>query len=451
MLCHFVDNRTEFFAILAEKIGPEVQLVASAIDAEDFLNCDLLMVGLPALGHQEFRNSLVNLKCIAGNPAGVPVIALLAGTERELIRSALNAGAYDYSAETGPLDELRLVLRRAAQFYEMQQEIRRLRNASPRSDFSTLVGSDPKMREIFTFCAKVASTDATVLITGETGTGKEQLARAMHMASARAKEPFVAVACASLPESLIEAELFGHEKGAFTGAVAMRRGRFEAAAAGTIFLDEIGELTPGLQVKLLRVLQERTFERLGSNVSRPMEARVICATHRNLPELVKGGAFRPDLYYRLNTIEVQLPALRERRADIVALAHTFLPLYAEKHKRPARRFGPMALAALQEYDWPGNVRELQNVIERAVVVSDGPDVRIEHFPAQFATWQPVDATSFEDEVRRFKRRLIQRTLVEFGNNKLQAARSLKIARSSLHRLIDELQIPLPPEDWQTIH
>ncbi len=451
MLCHFVDNRTEFFAILAEKIGPEVQLVASAIDAEDFLNCDLLMVGLPALGHQEFRNSLVNLKCIAGNPAGVPVIALLAGTERELIRSALNAGAYDYIAETGPLDELRLVLRRAAQFYEMQQEIRRLRNAAPRSDFSTLVGSDPKMREIFTFCAKVASTDATVLITGETGTGKEQLARAMHMASARAKEPFVAVACASLPESLIEAELFGHEKGAFTGAVAMRRGRFEAAAAGTIFLDEIGELTPGLQVKLLRVLQERTFERLGSNVSRPMEARVICATHRNLPELVKGGAFRPDLYYRLNTIEVQLPALRERRDDIVALAHTFLPLYAEKHKRLARRFGPMALAALQEYDWPGNVRELQNVIERAVVVSDGPDVRIEHFPAQFATWQPVDATSFEDEVRRFKRRLIQRTLVEFGNNKLQAARSLKIARSSLHRLIDELQIPLPPEDWQTIH
>jgi DNA-binding NtrC family response regulator len=452
MLCHFVDDRTEFFAILSEKIGSEIEFVPCSVDREQFLSCDIIIVGLHGLEHPDFHSGLSTLQRIASNPRGVPVVAFLPTNDRQLIRLALNAGAYDYFGETGPMDELRLVLRRAAQFHDMHREVQRLRDsAADGGDFSSLVGTDQKMRAIFAFCSKVASTDATVLISGETGTGKEQLARAMHQGSPRAHHPFIAVACASLPESLIEAELFGHEKGAFTGAVALRRGRFEAAERGTIFLDEIGELTPGLQVKLLRVLQERTFERLGSNHARPMEARVICATHRNLSEQVKAGLFRPDLYYRLNTIEVQLPTLRERRDDIVLLAHTFLQTYAEKHKRPARRFATAALAALQEYDWPGNVRELQNVIERAVVISDGPEVRMEHLPSQFTAWVQEDSCSFDDEVRRFKRRLIQRTLAEFGNNKLQAARSLKIARSSLHRLIDELQIPASPEGWQTIH
>jgi DNA-binding NtrC family response regulator len=295
---------------------------------------------------------------------------------------------------------------------------------------------------VFQLAQRVAQTDATVLVTGESGTGKELVARAIHQASPRAKEPFVAVACSSLPETLIESELFGHEKGAFTGANAVRQGRFEAAGQGTIFLDEIGELSPAMQVKLLRVLQERTFERLGSNKPVAMEARVICATNRNLKQLVEQGSFRLDLYYRLNTVELELPPLRERRDDITLLAHAFLQSFAERHQKPARRISPAALCALQEYDWPGNVRELQNVLERAVVISDGPDIRINHLPSQFAGWEEeTEPASFEEEVRNFKRRLIQRTLQEYGNNKLQAARSLKIARSSLHRLIDELDIP----------
>jgi DNA-binding NtrC family response regulator len=244
-----------------------------------------------------------------------------------------------------------------------------------------------------------------------------------------------------LPEHLIEAELFGHEKGAFTGAVGARLGRFEAAGQGTIFIDEIGDLPPTMQVKLLRALQEHTFERLGSNQPRPMEARVICATHRPLKKLAKEGLFRADLYYRISTMEVELPPLRKRRSDILLLAHIFLRKFAAQHERPATRFSASVLAALQEHSWPGNVRELQNVVERAVVVCDTSEIRVNDLPGEFAGVAGETATrSFEDEVRSFKRRLIERTLSQTDCNKVQAARLLGIARSSLHRLIDELHV-----------
>jgi DNA-binding NtrC family response regulator len=403
--------------------------------------CDVIIVGLPSAESDQYATSLTSLRKIVRNPMGVPVVAFLASPERQLALKVLMEGAYDHFYQSGSLDELRIVLRRAAQFHEMNRELQRLRvSGLELGDF------DPKMRAIFSFASKVASTDATVLLSGETGTGKEVLAKAIHQASPRARQPFVAVACSSLPEPLIEAELFGHEKGAFTGATAARRGRFEAAERGTIFLDEVGELSLGLQVKLLRVLQERTFERLGSNQVRHVEARVICATNRDLANLIKAGTFRADLYYRLNTIELTLPPLRDRRDDIALLAHSFLQSFSDKHKRSVTRISRAALAALQEYDWPGNVRELQNVIERAVVISDGPDISMEHLPSQFAVWEiEAESCSFEDEVRGFKRRLIQRALTDTNNNKLQAARTLKIARSSLHRLIDELQIIGPVE------
>jgi DNA-binding NtrC family response regulator len=444
MKCHFVDTRTEFFAVLEEKLGTGYSLLPVGADDRDAITaCDVIIVGIPAPDHPSFQGRLAILQKMVRNPAGVPVVAFLSTPDRQLSRVAVAAGAHDFFVETASMEELRVVLRRTAQFHELSRELERVRtSAVALPDFASIVGTDQKMRAIFSFASKVASTDATVLISGETGTGKELLARAVHSASPRARQPFIAVACSSLPETLIEAELFGHERGAFTGAVAARRGRFEAAERGTVFLDEIGELSPGLQVKLLRVLQERSFERLGSNLVRQMEARIICATNRNLQTLVKSGHFRPDLYYRLNTIELNLPALRDRRDDIVLLAHLFLQTYAEKHNRPAQRISPAALAALQEHDWPGNVRELQNVMERGVVICDGPDIRVEHLPAQFASWdEDFGSGSFEDEVRSFKRRLIQRTLLENGNNKLQAARSLKIARSSLHRLIEELDIP----------
>jgi DNA-binding NtrC family response regulator len=444
MKCCFLDDRQDFFSLLAEKLGEEFALLpAEAEDRSQLANCDVIVVGLAQSGSAKFAAALATLQAIVRHPAVAPVVVFVSTPDRQAMREAISAGAYDCFVESSSMEELRIVLRRAAQFREMTLEIERLRSTAPSlGDFSALLGADEKMRAVFLLAKKVAATDANVLVTGESGTGKELLARAVHNASPRAKEPFVAVACSSIPETLIEAELFGHEKGAFTGATSARRGRFEAAGRGTIFLDEIGDLSQAMQVKLLRVLQERSFERLGSNKAVPMEARVICATNRNLKELVQSGAFRLDLYYRLNTLELELPPLRERRDDIRLLAIAFLQMYGERHQRPALRLSAPALFVLEEYEWPGNVRELQNIMERAVVICDGPEIRVEHLPSQFAgTEGEAAASSFEDEVRAFKRRLIQRTLVEYHNNKLQAARSLKIARSSLHRLIEDLDIP----------
>jgi DNA-binding NtrC family response regulator len=443
VLCHFVDQRVDFFAVLEEKLGEGFTLTPAVEDDYTSLGAsDVILCNLPAGDDPRFPISLKTLQRLVRNPAGIPVVAFLSTDEREVMREALSAGAFDHFVETGSMQELRLVLRRAGRFQELRRELQRLQApAHNPGEFAAMVGTDNSMRPVFSLASKVAPTDANVLITGESGTGKELLARSIHSASSRSSQPFLAVACSSLPETLIEAELFGHEKGAFTGANAARVGRFEAAGEGTIFLDEVGDLAPALQVKLLRVLQERTLERLGSNQSRPMEARVICATHRNLQQLARDGSFRLDLYYRLNTVEITLPPLRERRDDIALLAHTFLQGFNQRHRRSAQRLSAAALCALEEYDWPGNVRELQNVIERAVVICDGPEIGIEHLPSQFAAWSESDSgNSFDEEVRNFKRRLILRTLAECGNNKVQAARFLKIARSSIHRLIEELDI-----------
>jgi DNA-binding NtrC family response regulator len=444
VICCFVDQRVEFFAVLEEKLGENFSLAPAAADEHTSLGAsDVLICSLPAKDDPCFLASLKTLQTLVRNPAGTPVVAFLSTDEREVMREAVSAGAFDYFVESGSMEELRLVLGRAGRFQELRRELQRLQVSRVKdAEFSAMVGTDSTMRPVFSLAAKVATTDANVLIMGESGTGKELLARSIHLASPRVSEPFVAVACSSLPETLIEAELFGHEKGAFTGATSARVGRFEAAGQGTIFLDEVGDLAPPLQVKLLRVLQERTLERLGSNQCRPMEARVICATHRNLQQLAKDGAFRLDLYYRLNTVEITLPPLRERRDDIAVLAHSFLQDFNQRHRRSVQRISAAALCALEEYDWPGNVRELQNVIERAIVVCEGSEIGIEHLPSQFAAWSESESgSSFDEEVRNFKRRLVLRTLAECGNNKVQAARFLKIARSSIHRLIEELDIP----------
>jgi DNA-binding NtrC family response regulator len=445
VICYFLDNRSEFIAALAQKLGPEFTLLPAdeGDDGEKIPACDVVLVQIPALESPVFNKHMDMLERALRRSAAMPVIAFCSTSDRTVIRTAMVNGAYDYFVETAPMEELRIVLRRAAQFRELNCELERLRTSnSEHASFSAISGTDPTLTSVINLAARVADTDATVLITGESGTGKELLARAIHQSSHRARNPFVAVTCSSLPESLIEAELFGHEKGAFTGAAASRRGRFEAAESGTIFLDEVGDLPASLQVKLLRVLQERTFERVGSNQPRTMEARVVCATNRDLKQMVKAGSFRLDLYYRLNTIEIPVPPLRERKDDIILLAHTFLQNFAQRYKRSAKRIAPAVMSALQEHDWPGNVRELQNVVEHAVVVCDGPELRLEHLPSQFMSLADAEySASLEDEVRKFKRRLIQRTLTEFGNNKVEAARSLKIARSSLHRLIEELQIP----------
>ena len=450
MRCRFVDYRTDFASILADKLGNGFVLIPATVGTIG-KDCDVIMVAIPPAADPAFNRQMSALRTAAVSASGVPVVALLPASDHELCLQAFSAGAYDSFVETNTLEELRIILRRAAHFHELSQEVKQLRQETGSvTGLEQIVTSTAKMRSVCALLGKVAATSATVLLTGESGTGKGLLAAEIHNASPRRFQPFVALSCASLPEHLIEAELFGHEKGAFTGAVNARRGRFEAAGQGTVFLDEVGDLPPSMQVKLLRVLQERTFERLGSNESQAMEARVICATHRPLKSLVKAGAFRADLYYRISTVEVELPALRERRSDILLMGQTLLRKYAEQHKRPATRFSPAVMAALREYAWPGNVRELQNVIERAVVVCDTSEIRLADLPPEFAELAAdIHMTSFEKEVRDFKTRLIQRALAQTGQNKMQAARLLGIARSSLHRLIDELHIDcvtdLPPD------
>jgi DNA-binding NtrC family response regulator len=312
------------------------------------------------------------------------------------------------------------------------------------------LGTSSGMQDFAHQVALLAQSErTTVLLTGESGTGKGWVARMIHDLSPRAKAPFVEVNCAGLNATFLDSELFGHEKGAFTGAIGARRGRFEVADQGTLFLDEIGDLALGLQSKLLRVLQQRSFERLGSNSSVTVNIRLVCATHRNLEEMVKQNTFREDLYYRLNVVQLHLPPLRERRDGIPVLAHHFLEKFGKQFGKKTRRFSHLAMRALEEHAWPGNVRELENVVQRAVVIAEGPVVEIWHLPTTLRNGfeQPQLLHPFEEEVRDFKRRLIVRTLRECGGRKAEAARTLGLARGYLHRLINQLQIQ--PEELET--
>lgn len=372
-----------------------------------------------------------------------PVVVLLEDNDRTLLRRVVESGAYDTVSSPPDMAELRLLLRRAHKLRQVEKELCLLRSqqSSPES-FGEMLVSTEAMQQVLALARKVAPCDVSVLITGETGTGKDLLGRAIHRLSQRASGPFVAFSCANLPETLIEDELFGHEKGAFTGAMAARRGRFEVADQGTLFMDEIGDLAPGLQAKLLRVLQTRSFERLGSNTPVNVNIRLICATHRNLEEMVAQGKFREDLYYRLNVVQLELPPLRDRRDGIPVMAYHFLRRFAQEFHKQASRFSPLAMHALEEYAWPGNVREMENVVQRAVVLAEGPAVEIWHLPKGFQNGFEQGGTgrSYDEEVREFKRRLVTRTLRDCGGNKADAARKLGIARGYLHRLINQLQV-----------
>jgi DNA-binding NtrC family response regulator len=374
-----------------------------------------------------------------------------------LLRQLVEAGAYDFLASPPDIAELRWVLRRAYRLHRVERELRDLcaaRSSANRLD--DLIGYAENMHEVFAMARKVAPCDVNVLITGETGTGKTALARAMHRLSPRASRAFVVFSCANLPEHLVENELFGHEKGAFTGAQTLRRGRFEVANGGTLFLDEVGDLPLGLQAKLLRVLHDGTFERLGSNTPLAADVRLICATHRNLEEMVKKGDFREDLYYRLNVIQLHMPPLRERNGGIVTLAHHLLQQINREFGKKVTRFSRLAMDALDDYAWPGNVRELENMIRRAVVLAEGSTIEVWHLPVKLrAGFDQIQATrSYEEELRDFKRRLVLRTLQKCDGNKAEAARVLGLARGYLHRLIHSLNIqseetvlasgPVPP-------
>jgi transcriptional regulator with PAS, ATPase and Fis domain len=299
------------------------------------------------------------------------------------------------------------------------------------------------MQRVYHFISKVAPTEATVLISGESGTGKELAARAIHRNSKRAQKPFMAVNCAALNESLLESELFGHEKGSFTGAFVQKKGRLEIADGGTVFLDEIGELPPSLQVKLLRVLQEREFERVGGTVTIKVDLRLIAATNKNLEEAIDAGQFRHDLYYRLNVVSLEMPGLRDRREDIMLLANYFANKYGARCNRKLKGFSPEARTCLTAYDWPGNVRELENTIERAVVLGTTDWILPEDLPeAVLETNVTADGSSrtYHEAVVQNKKQIILRALAEAKNNHAEAARLLGIHPSYLQRLIRNLNL-----------
>ncbi|HEY3707594.1 MAG TPA: sigma-54 dependent transcriptional regulator [Terracidiphilus sp.] len=360
-------------------------------------------------------------------------------TANELVRG----GAYSYCRRPPSLRDMRILLRRAHEAALRKQEFgaaqERLDEAA--GERTKMIGSSEAMQRVAQLIDRVADIDASVLINGESGTGKELVARAIHQRGTRARRPFVAVACGAIPETLIEAELFGHEKGAFTGSVGAREGFFEQAADGTLFLDEIGELSLYTQVKLLRVLQQREFSRLGSNRLVPLRARLIFATHRDLGELVAQGKFRQDLYYRINVMKIETPTLQEHAEDIPQIATHFLRHYGQLFQKRMNGIEPEALALLQDYHWPGNVRELENVIQRAIILAPGSMLRAEDLPRNLheeAVTNEQDCLpggSFERQLRDYKIRLAEAALRENNGNKTMAARSLSISRGYLHRLI----------------
>jgi DNA-binding NtrC family response regulator len=370
-------------------------------------------------------------------------VVVITGTESK--RAGLEAvarGAYGFFEK--PLDAAEVVhiVNQAGRMRRLEVENARLKDELLGArGFGRLIGSSQALEKTLKQARAVADTSATVLLNGENGTGKEMLARAIHEESQRAHGPFIAVSCAALPETLIESELFGHEKGAFTNATHARAGRFELANGGTLFLDEIVELTPNVQVKLLRVLQERSFERVGGTKTVNVDIRLIAASNRDLETEVEGSKFRRDLFYRLNVIPLALPPLRERREDISGLAAHFAAKAAEKHGRPTPQLGPALIESLHEYDWPGNVRELENLMERLVLLDPGPALGVEFLPEKMLRVVPTpgvpNETTFEGAVTALKRELIADALKAENGNKVAAARRLGISRSYLHRLVSE--------------
>jgi DNA-binding NtrC family response regulator len=379
-------------------------------------------------------------------PSPPAMIPLLSGDDPALCQMVLEKGAYDTVTAPPDVTRLRTLLERAHTWVCLRRQANGLSLTGPQHQrLGSLIVASQAMRSLVELARKIAGCDVTALITGETGTGKELVTRAIHEMSRRSGGPFIALSCANVPETLIDDELFGHERGAFTGAAAPRAGRFEMADGGTLFLDEIGDLPLSSQAKLLRVLQERAFERLGSVASRAVDIRLVCATHRDLERMVKDGRFRQDLFYRLNVMQLHIPPLRERRDAIAPLAHTFLSRFALQFEKDVQGFSAVALKELEEHHWPGNVRHLENVVQRAVVLADGHTIETRHLPFMTKVSGTLEMVgdSYDEQVRDFKRRLVRRALDESRGNKTAAARKLRVARGYLHRLIQQLELADP--------
>ncbi len=429
--------------------GYEVEVVSSgeeAIEAAKASNFNVVLTDLSMPG----VSGMEVLAHISQNHPDTLVIVLTGFGTIETAVEAMKRGAYDYLSKPANLDEIIITLKRAIELKNLKEENVALRShIQEQHRLEKLIGQSPVMQNLYRIIRRVANTDSTVLITGESGTGKELIANAIHYQSNRRDMPFVPINCGAIPEELLESELFGHEKGAFTGAFKERRGRFELANKGTVFLDEIGEMSPKLQVKLLRFLQETKFQRVGGSKTIEVDVRILAATNKDLERAVTEGEFREDLFYRLNVIPIQVPPLREREGDVPLLIQFFLKQHCFKKDIPLKRMARSAVESLQQYDWPGNVRELENVIERLVILSDNDEIQIHELPGRMQIKQQVemkdivlgdDGINLKETLDELENRLILDALQKSGGVKNKAAKLLGLNRTTLIEKMKKKQI-----------
>ena len=404
----------------------------------------LLDIMLPGL------NGIETLKRIKQFDENLPVIILSAQGSIEVAVEALKFGAFDYFPKPIEMQRLEPALKNAIKSYDLVKELESLKeNVKKEYSFDNIISSDGKMQDVFKLVTKVLNNDITVLIHGESGTGKELVARAIHYNGKRKDKPFIVVNCASIPRELLESELFGHEKGSFTGAHQRKLGKFEIANEGTIFLDEVGELELLLQAKLLRVIQEKEFERVGGNELIKTDVRIISATNRELKEAVEKKEFREDLYYRLNSFPINIPPLRQRKGDILILAEHFLKAFDERLERNIKGFTKRALKLIYEYNWPGNIREMENTIERCLIVSEKDMIDIEDLPSHLRSADPIasieySGSLFSDETiipfEKLKEESIRHALKVTNGNIVEAAKKLQLGRATIYRLMERYNI-----------
>jgi two-component system NtrC family response regulator len=443
-----VDDEKNYLVVLEALLSPEGYEIVTSEKAQEALrmiqeaDVDLVLTDMkmPGMTGMELLEEAKKIK------PEVPVIMMTAYGTIEMAVEAMKKHAYDYITKPFQNEELKLTIRKALDNYRLLKENRRLSEAlTERYGYRNIVGKSKPMQKVYDLIAKVAQSKASVLITGPSGTGKELIAKAIHYESLRKDRPFISVNCGALAETLLESELFGHEKGAFTGAITMKKGRFELADGGTLFLDEIGDMSPPLQVKLLRVLQEMEFERVGGTKTIKIDVRVLSASNRNLKDDVAGGVFREDLFYRLNVIHIEVPPLRERMEDVRLLVSHFIDKYGTGKKI---ELSPQAWEALYTHSWPGNVRELENVIERAVVLNSEGLIDLKDLPAEFTKAKgDLDVDRFippeaplQGTLEEIEEKLIRRALKQSGNVQSHAAEQLGITKSLIQHKMKKYNI-----------
>ena len=406
----------------------------------------LLDLGLPPDTDGASEGLAILRETMQLNPMA-KVIVVTGNSDRAKAIAAIESGGYDFIEKPVQLDVLKIVLQRAAYLSNLEQENRALQQQAGLNDFEGLMGNSAQMQEVFRMIRRVGPSDVPVLITGESGTGKELVARAIHRQSGRKGQAFVAINCGAIPETLLESELFGYEKGAFTGATQQRKGRIEGARGGTLFLDEIGDIPLGLQVKLLRFLQDHEIQRLGGKETIAVDARILAATNVDLQKAISEGRFREDLYYRLCVVTIAVPALNERGSDIALLSRTFLTKFAEEQKKPLKGFTPQAMQALTAYNWPGNVRELENRIKRAVVMAEGKYVTPGNLELKDPSSSEEEASTLRASRDSRERDLVRLAMEKAEGNVSRAAADLGISRPTLYQLLARYGLKKPkPEE-----